>query len=178
MADHYELALTVSPEQLLQLVGLLVNVETHVQSGIESELFCITTPVGWNSQTSLTPASFRFGLLGSTDGVAIVYSRPGGQTGLDVTVPDNVWARKAWGLLLERLRRQKWVKQGSGETGRSEESGHYAYGPKKRLEIVKEFFQDRADGQVTNKDAWAQSKYNISGRTLSNYIGKFPIVEK
>jgi hypothetical protein len=54
------------------------------------------------------------------------------------------------------------------------DSGHYAHSAEKRKEIVKEHREARGKGQVSNKNAWAQSHYQISGRTLLNYEKEFP----
>ncbi|MCA9922519.1 MAG: hypothetical protein KC421_09110 [Anaerolineales bacterium] len=54
------------------------------------------------------------------------------------------------------------------------DSDHYAYpDPKKRRAIVKHYQQEKAVGNVSNKNAWAQSNYQISGRTLRNYEKEF-----
>ena len=54
------------------------------------------------------------------------------------------------------------------------ESDHYAYPFQKRRQIVRHFRMARARGEVQNKDAWAQTNYSISGRTLFNYEREFP----
>ena len=43
----------------------------------------------------------------------------------------------------------------------------------KRHDIVAEYRRARANGEVTNKNAWAMEKYNICDRTLSNYEKEF-----
>jgi hypothetical protein len=53
------------------------------------------------------------------------------------------------------------------------DSGYYAYPPEKRQEIVNDYRRARACGEVMNKDKWAQSKYNISGKTLLEYEREF-----
>lgn len=56
----------------------------------------------------------------------------------------------------------------------SKNSGHYAYSPNKRREIVEEYRKARDAHQITNKGAWAQSNHGISSRTLLNYEREFP----
>jgi hypothetical protein len=62
----------------------------------------------------------------------------------------------------------------SAGTGQRD-SGHFNYSPKKRREIVKAFRTARDLGSVENRDAWAQSNYNITGKTLSNYEKEFDV---
>jgi hypothetical protein len=49
-------------------------------------------------------------------------------------------------------------------------SGHYAYPPNKRAEIVQEYRAAQQRGEVANRDAWAQAQHGICGRTLGSYI--------
>jgi hypothetical protein len=54
------------------------------------------------------------------------------------------------------------------------ESDRYAYSPRKRREIVEHYRAVRDRGLIEHKDHWAQSNYNITGRTLLNYEREFP----
>ena len=54
------------------------------------------------------------------------------------------------------------------------ESDRYAYSPRKRREIVQHYRAVRECGLIENKDRWAHSNYNITGRTLLNYEREFP----
>ncbi len=58
------------------------------------------------------------------------------------------------------------------------ESDRYAYSPGKRRKIVEHYRAVRDRGLIENKDQWAQSNYNITGRTLLNYEREFPKKEK
>jgi hypothetical protein len=54
------------------------------------------------------------------------------------------------------------------------DSGHFAYPPDERREIVEHFRADHRKGKILNKDSWAQSNYMISGKTLRRYEVEFP----
>jgi hypothetical protein len=54
------------------------------------------------------------------------------------------------------------------------DSGHYKYGPEDRRRIVEEYRKVRREGRALNKQAWAHSKYDISGKTLLSYEREFP----
>lgn len=54
------------------------------------------------------------------------------------------------------------------------ESDRYAYSPRKRRKIVEHYRAVRDRGLIEHKDHWAQSNYNITGRTLLNYEREFP----
>ncbi len=58
------------------------------------------------------------------------------------------------------------------------ESDRYAYSPRKRREIVEHYRAVRDTGLIEHKDHWAQSNYNITGRTLLNYEREFPEAEE
>jgi hypothetical protein len=58
------------------------------------------------------------------------------------------------------------------------ESDRYAYSPRKRRKIVEHYRAVRDRGLIENKDRWAQSNYNITGRTLLNYEREFPEEEE
>jgi hypothetical protein len=58
-----------------------------------------------------------------------------------------------------------------------EETDHYAYPHQRRRSIVQHYRVARSRGEVKNKDAWAQTNYGISGRTLFNYEREFPEAE-
>jgi hypothetical protein len=60
-----------------------------------------------------------------------------------------------------------------GKDNGQRDSGHFNYSPEKRREIVKEFHTARDLGKVENREAWAQSNYNITGKTLGNYEKEF-----
>ncbi len=55
----------------------------------------------------------------------------------------------------------------AGESGT--ESAHYAFPRQKRRQIVEDYLQAREARLVTNKDQWAWTRHNISGRTLARY---------
>lgn len=54
------------------------------------------------------------------------------------------------------------------------ETDHFAFPRQERQEVVRHFRAARERGEVQNKDRWAQTNYNISGRTLLNYEREFP----
>ena len=54
------------------------------------------------------------------------------------------------------------------------DSGHYAYPSGARKEIVERYREAQARGQVQNKEAWAQTKYQITRQTLLKYEKEFP----
>jgi hypothetical protein len=60
------------------------------------------------------------------------------------------------------------------ENGCPEESDHYAYPRQRRLEIVRRYRKARNQGEVKNKEAWAQANYGISVRTLRRYELEYP----
>jgi hypothetical protein len=80
----------------------------------------------------------------------------------------------------------KQHRESGTETSRAEldwndaaaESDRYAYSPHKRREIVQHYRAVRDSGLIENKDRWAHSNYNITGRTLLNYEREFPEVEQ
>jgi hypothetical protein len=51
---------------------------------------------------------------------------------------------------------------------------YYAYDPEQREAIVNDYRESRAHREITNKNAWAESKYNISSATLRKYEREFP----
>ena len=53
------------------------------------------------------------------------------------------------------------------------ESDRYAFSPRKRRKIVEHYRAVRDSGVIENKNRWAQSNYNITGRTLLNYEREF-----
>lgn len=53
------------------------------------------------------------------------------------------------------------------------DSDHFAYPPEKRRQIVEHYWADRAQGKITTRDAWAKTKYGISGKTLLRYEKEF-----
>jgi hypothetical protein len=65
--------------------------------------------------------------------------------------------------------------RGGGPAG---DSDRYAYSPRKRREIVQHYRAVRDSGLIENKDRWAHTNYNITGRTLLNYEREFPEVEQ
>lgn len=54
------------------------------------------------------------------------------------------------------------------------DSGHFAHGPSKRLEIVRQYRREREARLVENKDRWAQFHHSITGKTLLSYEREFP----
>lgn len=67
----------------------------------------------------------------------------------------------------QRRRRVYW-----SEISERSDSGHYAYPRETRREIVECYRQERS--QISNKHAWAEMHYGITGRTLKNYEDEFP----
>ena len=86
---------------------------------------------------------------------------------------------------VEGIPSEQWGESGM-ETSRTEpsqddmpaESDRYAYSPRKRWKIVQHYRAVRDRGLIENKDRWAQSNYNITGRTLLNYEREFPEEEQ
>lgn len=72
-----------------------------------------------------------------------------------------------------RLPRGSATPAAGAEASEADESGtesaHYAFPRQKRRQIVEDYFQARDSRLVTNKDQWAWTRHNISGRTLSRY---------
>lgn len=60
----------------------------------------------------------------------------------------------------------------SDRTPNHSDSGHFAYGPNQRRDIVAHYRRER--GAIVNKGAWAQQHYGISGKTLRNYEIEYP----
>ena len=60
------------------------------------------------------------------------------------------------------------------EKERKLDNGHFAYPTEKRREIVQHYRQEKLNRNISNKDAWARSNHQISGRTLLNYEKEFP----
>jgi hypothetical protein len=56
----------------------------------------------------------------------------------------------------------------------SEDSGHYAFSPDKRKEIVDEYREARNKRYIQNKNTWASHKHGICGKTLLSYEREFP----
>jgi hypothetical protein len=54
----------------------------------------------------------------------------------------------------------------------SDDSQHYAYSAQARREIAKRYWHERA--RIANNDAWAQTEYGITGKTLAEYLKEFP----
>ena len=54
------------------------------------------------------------------------------------------------------------------------DSAHYSYPYEKREEIANTYRKAFAQGKIENQEAWAASKYNITARTLRNYLEEFP----
>jgi hypothetical protein len=53
-------------------------------------------------------------------------------------------------------------------------SERFAYSQERRREIVERFRAARDRGEIANKDRWARSNGNISGKTLLRYEREFP----
>jgi hypothetical protein len=78
---------------------------------------------------------------------------------LDMTPIETVRQIEAGRRHDEKLRQEHPYKK---------DSGHYAHPPDMRRNIVSEWLVVK--GRVTDMNQWAQTKYNIGGRTLRNYI--------
>jgi hypothetical protein len=70
-------------------------------------------------------------------------------------------------LKLTRLKEQEKSKE-----------NYYAYDPEQREAIVNDYRESRARREIANKNAWSQSKYNISSATLRKYEREFPKKKK
>ena len=55
-------------------------------------------------------------------------------------------------------------------------SGHFTYDYKGRRKIVEHFREEKNEGKISNSDAWASSKYGITGKTLKSYLDEFPLI--
>jgi hypothetical protein len=75
---------------------------------------------------------------------------------------------KTWNAV--RMGGQPAPNEGNGGKGQLADSGHYTYPPEKRWEIVQAYKEAKAKGEVENQDTWAGNNYQISGKTLRNYI--------
>jgi hypothetical protein len=53
------------------------------------------------------------------------------------------------------------------------DSDHFAHPRQKRIEIVRRYWIARDKREIKNKDAWARSHYQISGKTLLEYEREF-----
>ena len=84
-------------------------------------------------------------------------------------------------LIPDEQQRESGPETSRTETGRDDataESDRFAYSPPKRREIVQHYRAVRDSGLIENKDRWAHSNYNITGRTLLNYEREFPEEEQ
>jgi hypothetical protein len=54
-----------------------------------------------------------------------------------------------------------------------QESDHFAHPRSKRIEIVQKYWLAREKREIQNKDAWARSHYQITGKTLLSYEREF-----
>jgi len=54
------------------------------------------------------------------------------------------------------------------------ESNHFAYPREKRRKIAAEYYEARRQGLVTNVNTWAETKHQITGKTLRSYLKEFP----
>lgn len=89
----------------------------------------------------------------------------------------QVWGWRAEdGTLYQQMReRIQWEFTSQDvKAPRNPNSGKFAYDYEKRREIVQQYWEARQRGQITNKDAWANTHHDISGKTLDNYIREFP----
>lgn len=79
-------------------------------------------------------------------------------------------------LLLDGLidARIGWGNSDSSINATMRESDRHSFPLAKRKAIVEHYRQDRTRGDVTKKEAWAQSKYAITARTLLKYEREFP----
>lgn len=60
------------------------------------------------------------------------------------------------------------------EQDKVQDSEHYAYSPEKRRQIVEHYRTARKNGEIENKDTWADTNYGISRKTLWRYEQEFP----
>jgi hypothetical protein len=54
-----------------------------------------------------------------------------------------------------------------------QDSDHFAHPRHKRIEIVRRYWLAREKREIQNKDAWARSHYQITGKTLLSYEREF-----
>jgi hypothetical protein len=54
------------------------------------------------------------------------------------------------------------------------DSSHFAHSWSRRRESVEDYRKQQAAGKVLNKDAWANTSYGITGKTLLRYEREFP----
>jgi hypothetical protein len=54
-----------------------------------------------------------------------------------------------------------------------QDNDHFAHPRHKRMEIVQRYWIARDRREIKNKDAWARSRYQISGKTLLCYEREF-----
>jgi len=59
------------------------------------------------------------------------------------------------------------------DAGTAQDSDHFAHPYHKRLEIVRHYWIARENRQIQNKDAWARTHYQVTGKTLLSYEREF-----
>ena len=78
--------------------------------------------------------------------------------------------------ILDETAKPKEPQKQSGnlpEKTRRGKAGRYAYGAEKRDEIARAYLADKRAGRVKSREYWANAKYSISGRTVSNYVNDY-----
>ncbi len=76
--------------------------------------------------------------------------------------------------LCRSIRRDLEALSRAAEQAGLEESARFSYSRSKRRQIVAEYRAARHNGEVENKETWAQSRYHICRKTLWRYECEFP----
>jgi hypothetical protein len=77
-------------------------------------------------------------------------------------------------VLCQAIRRDLEVLSWTAEQAGVEESSRFSYPRPKRRQIVEEYRAACRNGEVENKDTWADSNYHICRKTLWRYECEFP----
>jgi len=76
--------------------------------------------------------------------------------------------------LCQHIRRDLEILSWAAEQAGVKESTCFSYPRAKRRQIVEEYRTGRRNGEVENKQAWADNRYHISRKTLWRYECEFP----
>lgn len=93
---------------------------------------------------------------------------------------EKIWlTTKGWEYVEERLLNdaRKIAAQSPLESNKNKEgqdSGHFLYPPEKREEIAKNYYKAKENGEIRNKETWAQNEWGITAKTLNRYCTEFP----
>lgn len=75
--------------------------------------------------------------------------------------------------LCQAIHRDLEVLSWTAEQAEVEESLHFSYPRSRRREIVEEYRTARMNGEVENKEPWAQNRFSICRKTLWRYECEF-----